>query len=118
AWHEVQIHVHVDSVDANAGLVELWFDGALVASQVEALGTAPVTRLQIGENATNRTYDIAFDNVVAANSYINPGDLTAPSAPSNLNASAISVSLVNLSWSAASDNVGVTSYVVYRNGTQ
>jgi chitodextrinase len=117
-WHEVQIHVHVDSVNANAGLVEMWFDGAPVASQVEALGTAPVARLQIGENATNRTYDIAFDNVVAANSYINPGDLTAPSVPSNLNANAISDSLVNLSWSAASDNVGVTSYVVYRNGTQ
>lgn len=116
-WHDVQVHIHVDSVDPNAGLVEMWFDGTQVASQVEVLGTAPIARLQLGDSTAGRTYDIAFDNVVAANFYINPGDLTAPGVPSNLNANAISDSLVNLSWTAATDNVGVASYLIYRNGT-
>jgi len=37
-------------------------------------------------------------------------DTTAPSVPSNLLASAVSTSQVDLSWSASTDNVGVTSY--------
>ncbi|HKH20709.1 MAG TPA: Ig-like domain-containing protein, partial [Gammaproteobacteria bacterium] len=119
AWHEVQVHVHVDSVDANAGLVEVWFDGTQVAalSQAEVLGNAPVARLQIGDSTAGRSYDIAFDNVTAAESYINPGDMAAPSTPTNLTANAFSDSQVDLSWNAATDNVGVTSYLIYRNGT-
>jgi Concanavalin A-like lectin/glucanases superfamily len=45
------------------------------------------------------------------------GDTTAPSAPSGLSASA-GDSRVTLSWSAASDNVGVSGYDVYRNGVK
>ena len=45
------------------------------------------------------------------------GDTTAPSTPANLTASAASASQINLSWSASTDNVGVTGYQVFRNGT-
>lgn len=44
------------------------------------------------------------------------GDTTAPSAPTGLNASATGPRSVALSWSASSDNVGVTGYTVLRNG--
>ncbi len=44
-------------------------------------------------------------------------DVTAPSAPTNLLATATTGSSVSLSWSAATDNVGVAGYGVYRNGT-
>ena len=44
-----------------------------------------------------------------------PTDITTPSAPSNLSATAVSSSQVDLSWNASSDNVGVTGYRVYRN---
>ncbi|GAB2610162.1 hypothetical protein GCM10027168_48890 [Streptomyces capparidis] len=48
-----------------------------------------------------------------------PGDdTTAPSIPSSLRVSGTTASSVSLSWGAATDNVGVTGYVVYRNGTQ
>ena len=45
-------------------------------------------------------------------------DTTAPSIPTNLTASAISSSQINLSWTASTDAVGVTGYTIYRNGTQ
>src|SRR2546423_282910 len=47
-----------------------------------------------------------------------PPDTTPPSVPTGLTASAVSSSQINLSWAASSDNVGVSGYRVYRNGTQ
>jgi chitodextrinase len=44
------------------------------------------------------------------------GDTTAPTAPSGLTA-ALAGSTANLSWTAATDAVGVTGYRVRRNGT-
>ncbi|MEK7382177.1 MAG: fibronectin type III domain-containing protein, partial [Elusimicrobiota bacterium] len=41
-------------------------------------------------------------------------DTTAPSVPTGLSASAVSASQINLSWNAATDNVGVTGYRIYR----
>jgi cellulose 1,4-beta-cellobiosidase len=45
------------------------------------------------------------------------GDTTAPSAPSGLTVAGTTSSSVSLSWSASSDNVGVTAYDVYRGST-
>ncbi|HEY2923210.1 MAG TPA: fibronectin type III domain-containing protein, partial [Candidatus Binatia bacterium] len=47
-----------------------------------------------------------------------PSDTSAPSVPSGLVASALSSSQINLSWNAATDNVGVAGYRIYRNGVQ
>ncbi|MFF2092731.1 discoidin domain-containing protein [Paenibacillus sp. NPDC058174] len=44
-------------------------------------------------------------------------DTQPPSVPQNLTATAVSSSQINLSWTASTDNVGVTGYNVYRNGT-
>src|SRR6266705_2412970 len=46
-----------------------------------------------------------------------PADTQAPSIPANLAATVVSSSQIDLSWSPATDNVGVTGYRVYRNGT-
>src|SRR5438552_14606913 len=46
-----------------------------------------------------------------------PADTTAPTTPSGVAASALTSSSLTLSWSPATDNVGVTGYRVYRNGT-
>ncbi|MCM3630588.1 fibronectin type III domain-containing protein [Paenibacillus glycanilyticus] len=43
-------------------------------------------------------------------------DTTAPSVPTNAAATAVSSSQVNVSWTASTDNAGVTGYNVYRNG--
>lgn len=44
-------------------------------------------------------------------------DTQAPTAPTNLAANAISSTSANLTWTAATDNVGVMAYEVYQNGT-
>jgi chitodextrinase len=46
------------------------------------------------------------------------GDTQAPTVPTNLSATAISSSGINLSWTASTDNVGVTGYTIYRGGVQ
>ncbi|MBX4201367.1 fibronectin type III domain-containing protein, partial [Candidatus Saccharibacteria bacterium] len=43
-------------------------------------------------------------------------DTTPPSAPSNVSATGVSTSQINLSWSPSTDNVGVAYYRVFRNG--
>jgi hypothetical protein len=44
------------------------------------------------------------------------GDTTPPTAPTNLQATAISTAQVTLAWNAATDDVGVVRYNVLRNG--
>ncbi|TDU83240.1 chitodextrinase [Kribbella voronezhensis] len=46
------------------------------------------------------------------------GDTTPPSTPGNLAATATTSSSVSLAWNASTDNVGVTGYVISRNGTE
>src|SRR3989442_288360 len=45
-------------------------------------------------------------------------DTTAPTMPIGLTAAAAGSTGANLSWSASTDNVGVTGYIVRRNGVQ
>ncbi len=45
-------------------------------------------------------------------------DTSAPSVPTGLSAQAASSSQINLSWTASTDNVGVTGYKILRAGTQ
>ncbi|MFD0670978.1 DUF4832 domain-containing protein [Cohnella sp. GCM10027633] len=65
----------------------------------------------------------AAGNLSAASSALSvttsaASDTTAPSAPSNLASPSKTSSSVNLTWSASTDNVGVTGYAVFRGATQ
>jgi chitodextrinase len=55
----------------------------------------------------------AFSTIASATTPAS-GDTIPPSAPSGLTASAVSATQVNLAWTAATDNVGVTGYRVER----
>jgi endonuclease I/chitodextrinase len=64
----------------------------------------------------------AAGNNSAASSTINPttsaaADTTAPTAPTSLASSNITSSSLTLTWTASTDNVGVTGYDVYMNST-
>jgi hypothetical protein len=52
-------------VNGTTGLVELSLDGNKLLSKAENLGTAAIGRLDLGDDSTGRTFDIAFDDIVA-----------------------------------------------------
>jgi len=64
------------------------------------------------------TGSAAVTGSIYATYAISVPDTTAPSTPTNLTATAISSSQINLTWTASTDNVGVMGYQVFRNGTQ
>lgn len=48
---------------------------------------------------------------------VNTGDTTAPTAPANLSATVASSSQINLTWTASTDDVAVSGYRIYRDGS-
>ncbi len=76
------------------------------------------------DNNGGRNYALGTGIQVVQNGAVSSGtdpcaiDATAPSAPGGLVANAIDANSVNLAWTAATDNVGVAGYRVYRGGTQ
>ena len=93
-----------------------------------ACGSAPVPTsaaqvyhfLKVTVNGTNVTVTPInslgqpFD--VMNHSFTANAESTPPSQPTNLRASAVSGTQINLSWSAATDNGRVRGYGIYRNG--
>jgi chitodextrinase len=63
----------------------------------------------------SRNDPATFDSLVATGTS-NPVDTKPPTSPTNLKATAVSSSQINLSWNASTDNVGVAGYRIYRNG--
>src|SRR5207253_3341095 len=49
---------------------------------------------------------------------LSAADTTPPTTPTGLTGAAAGSPGVNLSWSPSTDNVGVTGYIVRRNGVQ
>lgn len=47
----------------------------------------------------------------------NPTDTTPPTSPNNLTVSNIGTTSLTLNWTAATDNVGVTNYLVYKDNS-
>ena len=74
-------------------------------------GLAASTSYSYRVRATDAAGNLSgYSNTASAT----PSDTTPPSAPSNLTATAISTTQINLSWTASTDNVGVTGYQVER----
>jgi chitodextrinase/glycosidase len=91
------------------------------------LGTTNVTSftasgLLAGTNYTLTVFAVdAADNKSGASvsilvSTLQPPDTTVPTTPTNLVSSNVKTSGFRVSWTASTDNVGVTGYNVYRNG--
>lgn len=74
---------------------------------------------------TVSAYDAASNtsvksNSVSATTLIAPvtGDVTSPTMPSNLVATSSTSTQVKLTWTASTDNVGVTGYIITRSSSQ
>ncbi|OGU13722.1 MAG: hypothetical protein A2076_09865 [Geobacteraceae bacterium GWC2_53_11] len=53
----------------------------------------------------------------ASFTYGTTGDSQAPSVPSGVTAAGVNSNQINVTWNAATDNVGVNYYTIYRNGS-
>jgi hypothetical protein len=68
----VELHL---VVNGTASTIEVWLDGNPVSAltmQTANLGSALIGQLQLGENQTGRTYDIAFDDLVVQTARVGP----------------------------------------------
>lgn len=77
-----------------------------VLNKIKSTAT-PVSATNIGAGVMN---------AYAAVSGGTGSDTQAPTRPENLQATDITSTSLKLSWNASSDNVGVTGYLVYKNG--
>ena len=73
-----------------------------------AINTSYSYRVRAADAATNLS---GYSNTATAST---PADTQAPTAPSALTATAASSTQINLSWTASTDNIGVTGYRVER----
>ena len=77
-------------------------------------GLQPGTSYSFRVRAQDHGYNVtAYTNVATATT-LEAADTTPPTAPTGLTATAVSASQINLSWTASTDNVGVTGYRVER----
>ena len=118
-WHAVELHLHIAGA---ASSVEVWLDGALVSDLTFGsvdLGSAPIGVLQIGDTSSSGTWDVVFDDAAFGTDRLGAtGDTTPPTTPANVGANATSAFAVQVTWDAATDDIGVTGYDVFRNGVQ
>ena len=70
-----------------------------------------------GLSKVRSSQDIGANEYQYANSFP-PKDTTAPSVPLNLKVVTVSTSMARLSWNNSVDNIAVTGYDVYINGTK
>jgi chitodextrinase len=107
--------------------------GGTVSGAIISMGAGYSERLSIwGDNLQDRVVSAAGNyNSTATQTDVNgswfevlaafkaggstgTGDSTAPATPAGVTATAISSTQINLNWSASTDNVGVTGYLVER----
>ena len=82
-----------------------------------ACGTSHQVVVDAHDAAGNNSPQASATMATAACPPPPPGDTTPPSTPTGLAVSSGGQTTLALSWNASSDNVGVTGYGVYRNGT-
>src|SRR2546422_859375 len=111
-----------DNVGVTGYLVYNADDGSTIATTT----TTSFTHSGLVPGTTHNYRVSAFDAVPNHSPWIDPPvsmttlppDTTAPSTPTELFASAVSSSQINLSWTASTDNVKVTRYIVRRDGVK
>jgi chitodextrinase len=87
--------------------------GTPTATTFNDTGLAANTSYSYRIRATDAAGNLSGYSTVASATTQNP-DTQPPTAPTNLSATAATASQINLSWTASTDNVGVTGYLIER----
>src|SRR4029450_10061279 len=97
---------------------KVYRDGSLIATTNPAGSYSDTTILPGHHDYVARAIDGPGNSSDPSNTAsLNVPDTEAPTPPLNLKATEMSSTRVDLEWDAATDNVGVTSYEIYREGT-
>src|SRR6266498_4004382 len=131
-WHHVAM-VFDGTQTGNANRLKAYVDGVQKTLTFKGtVGTTTTTNTtafaigKIGSDYSNGQIDDTWLYARALNQaeiqdLMQPApptsDTIAPSVPANLTASPVSQSQINLAWSTSTDNVAVTGYRIYRNGS-
>src|SRR6267378_3099509 len=119
-----QIDLAWSAATDNIGVTgyRVYRDGTLVASptstSVSIAGLSASTLYAFTVSALDAAGNASAQSAPLSATTPAPPDTTVPSTPTDLIGVAVSSSQINLSWTAATDNVGVTGYNVYRGGMQ
>ena len=91
---------------------------AMVGKSVVNIGT--LNSILKGAKVVDRVGQLLFSTTPMETAMVvvgNPFDTSAPSIPTGLKATPISSAQIDLSWKSSTDNVGVTGYKIFRDGT-
>ncbi len=120
AWSPAAWNI-IDEAGANQRTPNL---SGIVQQIVNRAGWTSGNALTIIVNGTGKRVARAFDVLSGTAApllhieYSTAPDNTAPSVPAGVTGSAVSPTRINLSWTASSDNVGVSGYKVFRGGAE
>jgi chitodextrinase len=101
---------------------EISRNGTAVASTTLTTFTVPGLACSTSYSFAVSAYDAAGNHsaktsVNATTAQCGAGDGVSPSTPTGLTKVGASATVISISWSASSDNIGVAGYGVYRGGT-
>jgi len=82
-----------------------------------AAGTYSMSLSATGYNPTSGSATVTAGQTTTKDYNMTPSDTQAPTTPTNLTANATSSTTVQLSWTASTDNIGVTGYDIRRGGS-
>ena len=100
---------------------KIYRNGTQIGTSISPAYTDSTVQPQTTYSYTVSAYDAVGNNsaqCAAKNVTTAAPDLQAPTVPQNLRRTAVAKTSITLAWDASTDNVGVTGYRVYRNGTQ
>lgn len=116
------ISVNASASDGQSAVVKVQFyiDGTLVATDTASPYSYSWNTTGVSLAAHSlvaKAYD-TFNNLATSSTVnVTLADQTAPSTPGSFKASSSTTSSVTLTWTASTDNVGVTAYKLKRGGT-
>jgi len=114
-WTAATDNVGVSAYDVYQGTT---LKGSVTATSYAVTGLTAATAYTFSVKAKDAAGNVsASSNVAEVTTLATVADTTAPNAPTNLTASGTTQTTTNLSWTAATDNVGLTGYDVYQGTT-
>ena len=117
-----QINLSWTASTDNIGVTgyRIYRNGALIGTSTitsySNTGLSASTTYTYAVSAYDAAGNVSSQSASASATTLSSSDTQAPTVPAGVSAQAISSSQINLSWTASTDNIGVTGYRIYRNG--